>query len=334
MNLKTIGVLMSLVVVAATFQNCSPSSKDGGAADGQMAAFQSLDSHGQLQTAALGSGATSSDLSLQASNVVGNYDVVAVTHSTVVAGSHITFKEPMKSQQTLNLLANRTLSGKSACNSYGGTYKLSLRPNEGTHLISVNLGAKSEASCALAHEEGLLFVVLSEAYKISNTSSATVDIYASGAKETNTSFILHLKRRGVVNPPPVKSSLSGNYRVIALSQKVCKTNYISGEVCVYESVRYKSKQTVSFLAKNVLSGKAACNSFGGSYKYTVRAAETVDLLSITNLVATRMACDNIAEEQQLLNALGAVYKVAYSRNNNVQSAHLYLSTGATLLLQK
>ncbi len=343
MNLKQIGVVVgSLCMVMIAFQNCAPSKKNSFAAD--AAALKSLSGEdgpaADIYRPQPSEDTPTSDIYTPepdqrplANSVVGNYNVLSINSS--VCKNNICSGEAhiMKSKQTLSFAANGVLSGVAACNKFGGKYSATLRPNEGTHLLSVSLGASSQASCTHIKDEQLLLTVLAHAYKISNTAAAIVDIYSYNAA-TQESGSIRLQRHNVP-VVPVRSVLSGVYRVIGTSKNLCSSNManISGP-CVIHSQNFKSKQSLNFQAKGILSGQGACNAFGGSYQYTVRANEGTDLLSISNLQSTLKACAYLGEEQELFKALSQVYKVQYSVLNKVQTVHLYLSSGGTLILQK
>lgn len=331
---KQIGILAGFGLMMLAFQNCG--SKDyGSAPTGDSALFNAA---GKKDIQDNKESLTQVSQPIGGGSVVGNFNVISITRNLCASGACSSQVQAFKSKQTLSFLANGKLSGKAACNTFGGAYKATLRKNEGTHLLAIDLGAATRMGCDLISEEQALFNALPLAYKIDNTSGHNVNVYAHD-KAPGATYTIRLQRSIVTDTPkpPVtaRAVLSGKYRVVSWSKNLCPTynNGLSGP-CVIESIKFKSQQTINFAAKGVVSGTAACNQFGGSYKYTQRAKEGTDLVKITNLVSTQRACSELKEEQRLFKALEDAYKVQFSKSGNVQNVHLHLEGGATLLLQK
>lgn len=259
------------------------------------------------------------------------FDVVSYSLSSCAKGVCTTELFAFKSKQTISF-KNGKLSGRAACNTYGGDYKLTIRPNEGTNLITIDALVSTLMACANLAEEQALYDALNSAYKITDLKKESVDVYSSvNDKESSKFGTLKLRRKKGVQPPPVKSSLVGEYKAISVSQSLCRADMkfdVSGP-CVIQSINFKSDQRIRFAANGSISGRAACNSFGGKYVHTKRANESTDLLTISRLVATEMACDLLKEEQALFKAFADAYKVTVSKDKAV----IYLKAG-TLTLQR
>lgn len=71
----------------------------------------------------------------------------------------------------------------------------------------------------------------------------------------------------------------------------------SWEVVLLNSEIPDSKQTITII-DNSLKGKAACNGFGGKINLTDK-----NLISISDIVSTKMACPNLSEENTLFQNL-------------------------------
>lgn len=78
------------------------------------------------------------------------------------------------------------------------------------------------------------------------------------------------------------------------------------------------KSTLLFDGDGNVSGRAACNSWGANYEF--RGGR----LKITNVFATRMACEDAATEQRFFDALQAADAIA------VEDGALVLSAGKTV----
>lgn len=315
MGIKTnIKISLSLLTLMFAFQNCGNKNND----------FSATAADPGLQK--------SRDAALPLNNVVGEYDVLSLSESVCKGDVCEAIQTVFKSKQTLNLKADGSIAGKAACNNFGGQYKLEIRPNEGTHLLAIKLGASTLMACSLLEEERDLYNALSSAYKIDNTKGDVVNVYSSVVEnKQRQTVLLQLKRKKSVVVPVLKRSIVGSYRVVSLSKTVCssKTNYMTAP-CYIQTVAFKSQQSIHFDKQARVSGQAACNRFGGKYSFVFRATEPTDLLSISQLMSTEMACDLLHEEQVLFDNLAKVYKVEISTNQS--GAVSLLTSGGSIQL--
>lgn len=309
--LNTLKLSAILAVLVLAFQNCGSKGDFSGAA---VAAADLEKSKKDLDQRVLSSG---------------EFEVVSYTHSVCRSGTCTSASVVFKSKQTVEF-KNSHLSGRAACNSFGGSYALTIRPNEGTNLIKIKSLVSTLMACSQLDEEQLLLQALTAAYKITDLAQNKVSIYTNSVDKKKSESGTLLLRRKVVIPEPV-TSIVGSYKVIALTSTLCKadTKYYVDGPCVMQTTKFKSAQTIDFKKGGIVTGKAACNAFSGNYKFEDRPKETTELLSLSNLVSTEMACDNLKEEQALFAALSKVYKV------EISSAQVQLLLpGGSVVLQK
>jgi heat shock protein HslJ len=263
-------------------------------------------------------------------STAGEFEVVSYSESQCQKQDCSVDFLTFKSKQTISF-KNGKISGRAACNGYGGDYKLTVRPNEGTSLIKIENVLSTMMACQHLDEEQILFSALSDAYKITDLDKDSVELYASINDKNNSRIgTLSLRRKkSVVAPPPAKISIVGKYKAISVSQSLCRADmkYDLAGPCVIQSVKFKSDQRVRFAANGSISGSAACNDFGGKYVHTKREKEGTDLLTISGVVATRMGCDLLKEEDTLFRAFASAYKVTVSKDKAV----IYLKEGTLLL---
>ena len=113
-----------------------------------------------------------------------------------------------------------------------------------------------------------------------------------------------VKEAEMQNAAPASSSSSSE-----LYQKEWKLSELNGKPIVLDTTFRKYPHLI-FQKDNHISGSLGCNGFGGNIKI-----EADNAITISDIVATEMACPNLKVEQVFLDVLNNAK--SYSLENNV-----------------